>query len=98
MGGPKAEGANSEVCASALSLHATYRRPPAPLWREIHAAQEVLEAWVGAQGVVSWIYFEHNEDVRALLVGLFQPCACLVEITQSGIDLSYIVGWDIPSL
>jgi hypothetical protein len=49
MGEPKAAGANSEVCASALSLHATYRLPPTALWREIHAALQVLEARFGAQ-------------------------------------------------
>jgi hypothetical protein len=79
-GEPKAARANSEVCACALSLHATYRLPPTALWREVHAAQEVLKARVGAQTINSRIHFEINELAFATLVGLFQPRECLVGI------------------
>src|SRR6266850_1535731 len=55
--------------------------------RQAEAAQQVGEAWVGAQGVPEWVHFNAGEETkRTLLVSLFEPREGLVLVLQSKIN------------
>ena len=56
---------------------------PGPLRREIHAAQEVLVARVGAQGIKDRFDFEEHHTAVAVLEGLLQPREGLVFFAQA---------------
>src|SRR5260370_5766589 len=61
-------------------------RSPLQSLRQAHAAQQVREARVGAQGVPDWIHFEVREEKRALLIRLFEPRESLVLLAQPEIN------------
>jgi hypothetical protein len=43
------------------------------LLREIHTAQEVLEPWIRAQVIESWVRFQTHHMHRVFLISGFQP-------------------------
>ena len=60
--------------------------------RQSNAAHQVLEARLGAQGVEPRLYFEsHKTERRMLLVSSFEPCDCLITLTQARIEKGYPV-------
>jgi hypothetical protein len=70
----------------------------ATLRREADAAQQLAEAWVGAQGVEQRIHPAPDEKFRiALLIGLFQKGEGLILFPQSRIDGGEVAPGDIPS-
>src|ERR1700722_18400481 len=60
---------------------------------KIHAAQEALEARVGAQRIENGVCFEAS--YRALVEGLFQPFKGLVLFTKTRIDRRHIPSGDV---
>jgi len=56
-----------------LFLHTLYRLPPTVLRREIHAAQEVLKARVGAQGVETRVCIDIGHVGIALFEASLKP-------------------------
>jgi hypothetical protein len=53
---------------------------------EIQAAQQVLEARVGAQAIENGILEMLGQKGRAFLVGLFRPAEGLILLSHTGID------------
>jgi len=57
------------------------------LFREIHAAHQILEARVGAQTVDADVRSQKVRKVSgSYLIGFFQELQCSVFISQSGVD------------
>ena len=57
----------------------------ASLGLQIHAAQQVGEARIGAQGIEGWVHLD--EIYRVVLIGFFQPLERLVLLPKARIDL-----------
>src|SRR5271157_111510 len=60
--------------------------PRATLRREIHAAQEVLEARVGAQGVERRVDLQETHPLVVHFVSPFQPLEGSILFTQPRVD------------
>ena len=56
-----------------LFLHTLYRLPPTVLRREIHAAEEILEARVGAQEIGEELYFQTLDAGGTLFISPLKP-------------------------
>jgi len=73
----------------AVHLHHRKRwllRGLACLLREVHAAQEVLEARVGAEAVERGI----QSDSSSHWVAFLQPCKCLICVAQSDLNVGKV--------
>src|SRR5271157_5580944 len=53
------------------------------LGREVHAAQEILEARVGAERVVPPVHLEPKQRDMAILIGFFQEPQSLLVLTET---------------
>ena len=68
-------------------------------FREIHAAQEVLEAGIGAQVVETHVRSEIPEDVRRFfLISLFQKSEGAVVIVKASVDGAEKIRRDMSGL
>ena len=54
--------------------------------------QEVLKAWVGAQGIEGRPDLEASHHEVALLIGPFQTCHRLIPLPQPGVKVGKIKG------
>ena len=75
------------------------QRPRATLRWEIHAAQEVLETRVGAQGVKRGSYLQERHGDTAFALTFFQPLHGAILVPQGRIEEGYRTGVEpaIPS-
>ena len=68
------------------------------LRREIHAAQKVLKARVGTQGIEPWIDFDVGHPLIVVVIGLFKPCEGLTVLTKGSVDHRHLERRNVPSL
>src|SRR5215472_598187 len=64
----------------------------AALRGEIHASQQILEAWIRTQTVEHGVDLEQNQPLGTLLVRSFQPMESFVLLAQSSVDVAYDIG------
>ncbi len=62
-------------------------RCPGSLMRrwEVHAAEQSLKAWLGAQGIQSRIGVRKDHPLVMLFVGPFKPGDCLVALAEANV-------------
>ena len=58
------------------------------LRREVHAAQQILEARVGAQEVEGRVGPVGHQPGITLFIGSLQPGECLTQLAQGSVDQS----------
>ena len=63
--------------------------------REVHAPQQILEARVGAQGVVPTVHLEKDQPVPVFGICSFKPFQRLIALTKGGIDWRNETGRDV---
>ena len=54
-------------------------------------AAEILELWVAAQGVETWIYFHVVQERRVFPIGLLQCFHCCFGLAQSDVNHGKLV-------
>src|ERR1700757_844225 len=65
--------------------------PRFQLHREIHAAHQVLKAWIGTQIVEDRVNLKEDHPIAALLVGGFEPTEGFFRLPQSSVDPAYSI-------
>ena len=91
VGLPRPTRTPTQVHNGAHGIH-----PGSPL-REPDAAEQILEAGVGAEGVEARVGLRDDQQRIALLVGALEPGHRLVRVAQPRVRKSDEMGWGSPS-
>src|ERR1700730_16254791 len=81
-----------------MSGSASFQRAKKCSLRQVHAAQQVGVAWIGADTIKDWFNLDPRKLVVSHLIGFLQPFKCSILLSKGAVNSRKVKRGDVTAL